>query len=161
MFSCGVSVCTHTRQVKHQQNWQSSEKSQNFKEKTQFLMNTLYITIFCEWIQLSPESRIEPEKNVLDRTAFRFLTTTRKGDPFFPWSQLSLFSTLEHMSIIKCIFLHSHVFRNFLISCSVFYVYTGHSIIILTSSLISLHPSPHHSLHTSVTLFIHLVLISI
>ena len=27
-----------------QQNWQSSEKSQKFKEKTQYLMNTLYIT---------------------------------------------------------------------------------------------------------------------
>ena len=25
-----------------QQDWQSSEKSQNFKEKTQYLMNTLY-----------------------------------------------------------------------------------------------------------------------
>ena len=25
------------------QNWRSSEKSQNFKEKTQYLMNTLYI----------------------------------------------------------------------------------------------------------------------
>ena len=25
-----------------QQNWQSSEKSHNFQEKTQFLMNTLY-----------------------------------------------------------------------------------------------------------------------
>ena len=25
-----------------QQNWQSSEKSQHFKEKTQYLMNTLY-----------------------------------------------------------------------------------------------------------------------
>ena len=28
-----------------QQNWQSSEKSQNFKEKTQYLMNTLYYLI--------------------------------------------------------------------------------------------------------------------
>ena len=27
------------------QNWQSSEKSQNFKEKTQYLMNTLYVNI--------------------------------------------------------------------------------------------------------------------
>ena len=26
-----------------QQNWQSSEKSQHFKEKTQYLMNTLYL----------------------------------------------------------------------------------------------------------------------
>ena len=29
-----------------QQNWQSSEKSQNFKEKTQYLMNTLYKSFF-------------------------------------------------------------------------------------------------------------------
>ena len=28
-----------------QQNWKSSEKSQHFKEKTQYLMNTLYITV--------------------------------------------------------------------------------------------------------------------
>ena len=28
-----------------QQNWQSSEKSQNFKENTQYLMNTLYLYI--------------------------------------------------------------------------------------------------------------------
>ena len=28
-----------------QQNWQSSEKSQNFKEKTHFLMNTLYLLL--------------------------------------------------------------------------------------------------------------------
>ena len=40
LFSLGVSVCTHTRQVENQ-NWQSSEKSQHFKEKTQYLMNTL------------------------------------------------------------------------------------------------------------------------
>ena len=33
LFYLGVSVCTHTRQVEHQQNRQSSEKSQNFKEK--------------------------------------------------------------------------------------------------------------------------------
>ena len=41
-----VCVCTHTKQVENQralqQYWQSSEKSQNFKEKTQYLMNTLY-----------------------------------------------------------------------------------------------------------------------
>ena len=30
-----------------QQNWRSSEKSKNFKEKTQYLMNTLYI-----WLRL-------------------------------------------------------------------------------------------------------------
>ena len=38
--------CVYTHQAGRtpalQQNWQSSEKSQNFKEKTQFLMNTLY-----------------------------------------------------------------------------------------------------------------------
>ena len=28
-----------------QQNWQSSEKSKHFKEKTQYLMNTLYLII--------------------------------------------------------------------------------------------------------------------
>ena len=32
LFSLGVSVCTHTRQVEHQR-CRSSEKSQNFKEK--------------------------------------------------------------------------------------------------------------------------------
>ena len=39
--------CVYTHQAgitpALQQNWQSSEKSQNFKEKTQYLMNTLYI----------------------------------------------------------------------------------------------------------------------
>ena len=37
-------VYTHKagRKPTLQQNWQSSEKSQSFKEKTQFLMNTLY-----------------------------------------------------------------------------------------------------------------------
>ena len=39
--------CVYTRQEGRkpalQQNWQSSEISQNFKEKTQYLMNTLYI----------------------------------------------------------------------------------------------------------------------
>ena len=38
--------CAYTHQAGRtpalQQNWQSSEKSQNFKEKTQYLMNTLY-----------------------------------------------------------------------------------------------------------------------
>ena len=37
--------CVYTHQVGRtpalQQNWQGSEKSQNFKEKTQYLMNTL------------------------------------------------------------------------------------------------------------------------
>ena len=39
--------CVYTYQAGRtqalQQNWQSSEKSQNFKEKTQYLNNTLYI----------------------------------------------------------------------------------------------------------------------
>merc|ERR1711860_37289 len=39
--------CVYTHQAARtpalQQNWQSSEKSQNFKEKTQYLMNTLYM----------------------------------------------------------------------------------------------------------------------
>ena len=38
--------CVYTHQAGRtpalQQNWQSSEKSQNFKEKTQYLMNSLY-----------------------------------------------------------------------------------------------------------------------
>ena len=41
--------CVYTHQAGRkpalQQKWQSSEKSQNFQEKTQFLMNTLYISI--------------------------------------------------------------------------------------------------------------------
>ena len=44
-FPLGVSVCTQW-QVKTQrlpQNLQSSEKSQHFKEKTQYVMNTLYM----------------------------------------------------------------------------------------------------------------------
>ena len=37
-------VYTHQagRKLALQQNWQSSEKSQQFKEKTQYLINTLY-----------------------------------------------------------------------------------------------------------------------
>ena len=39
--------CVYTHQAGRkpalQQNWQSWEKSQNFKEKTQYLMNTLYM----------------------------------------------------------------------------------------------------------------------
>ena len=41
-----------------QQNWQSSEKSQNFKEKTQYLVNTLYYKIqrrFRIYIHLSDD----------------------------------------------------------------------------------------------------------
>ena len=50
-FLClpSVSVCVYTHQAGRkpalQQNWQSSEKSQNFKEKTQYLMNTLYFDV--------------------------------------------------------------------------------------------------------------------
>ena len=40
--------CVYTHQAGRkpalQQNWKSSEKSQNFKEKTQYFMNTLYIS---------------------------------------------------------------------------------------------------------------------
>ena len=39
--------CVYTHQAGRkpalQQNWQSSEKTQNFKEKTQYFMNTLYV----------------------------------------------------------------------------------------------------------------------
>ena len=39
--------CVYTHQAGRtpalQQNWQSSEKSQHFREKTKYLMNTLYI----------------------------------------------------------------------------------------------------------------------
>ena len=43
VFPLCVCVCTHQagRTTALQQNWRSSENSQNFKEKTQFLMNTL------------------------------------------------------------------------------------------------------------------------
>ena len=44
LFSLGVSVCTHTREVEHQRCSRTGrvQKIQNFKEKTQYLMNTLY-----------------------------------------------------------------------------------------------------------------------
>ena len=39
--------CVYTQQAGRkpalQHNWQSSENSKNFKEKTQYLMNTLYV----------------------------------------------------------------------------------------------------------------------
>ena len=43
VFPCCQCVYTHQagRTPALQQNWKSSEKSQNFKEKTQYLMNTL------------------------------------------------------------------------------------------------------------------------
>ena len=50
-FLCfpSVSVCVYTcragRTSALQQNWQGLEKSQNFKETTQHLMNTLYLAI--------------------------------------------------------------------------------------------------------------------
>ena len=44
--------CVYTYQAGRKpallQNWQSSEKSQHFKEKTQYLMNTLYLIILAE-----------------------------------------------------------------------------------------------------------------
>ena len=48
-------VYTHLagRKPALQQNWQSSEKSQNFKEKTQFLMNTLYNSLLARAFILS------------------------------------------------------------------------------------------------------------
>ena len=48
-FSLGVSVCTHTKAGRTPallQILQSSEKSQHFKEKTQYLMNTLYLIAY-------------------------------------------------------------------------------------------------------------------
>ena len=43
-------LCVYTHQAGRKpelkQNWQSSEKSQSFKEKTQYLMNTLYLHSF-------------------------------------------------------------------------------------------------------------------
>ena len=45
--------CVYTHQAGRtlalQQNWQSLEKFQNFKEKTQLLMNTLYILLLVGW----------------------------------------------------------------------------------------------------------------
>ena len=44
LFSLGVSVCTHTRQVENQRcNRTGRVQKNHFKEKTQYLMNTLYI----------------------------------------------------------------------------------------------------------------------
>ena len=58
-----VSACVHWtsrfgRQMARrtpalQQNWQSLEKSQLFKEKTQYLMNTLYIVSICYEIYIT------------------------------------------------------------------------------------------------------------
>ena len=48
--------CVYTHQVGRtpalQQNWQSSEKSQHFKEKTQYLMNILYVILTLFYINL-------------------------------------------------------------------------------------------------------------
>ena len=41
LFSLGVSLCTQSRQVENQ-------KNHNFKEKTQYLMNTLYDSVWCD-----------------------------------------------------------------------------------------------------------------
>ena len=52
-FPLGVSVCTQW-QVKHRhcsRTCRIQKKSQNFKEKTQCLMNTLYLTSGCPIIQ--------------------------------------------------------------------------------------------------------------
>ena len=65
-----VSVCVHTHQAGRtpalQQNWQSSEKPQNFKEKTQYLMNTLQIqkrknNWMCYFTK-APHVRLFPER---------------------------------------------------------------------------------------------------
>ena len=60
---CPRCQCVYTHQAGRkpalQKNWQSSEKSQHLKEKTQYLMNTLYVShslrpacvsIFTNWI---------------------------------------------------------------------------------------------------------------
>ena len=43
LFFLGVSMCTHTRQVENQRCSRTGrvQKNPNFKEKTQYLMNTL------------------------------------------------------------------------------------------------------------------------
>ena len=52
--------CVYTHQAGRtqalQQNWQSSEKSQNFKEKTQYLMNNLYISYTHTYINIITQS---------------------------------------------------------------------------------------------------------
>ena len=44
-------MCVHTHRAGRtpalQQFWQSLEKSQNVKEKTQYLLNTLYVMVVC------------------------------------------------------------------------------------------------------------------
>ena len=53
--------CVYTHQAGRtptlQQNWQSSEKSQHFREKTQYLMNTLYLFLHssCELLKMIVE----------------------------------------------------------------------------------------------------------
>ena len=42
LFSLGVSVCTHARHVEHQRCNRSGTVQKIFKEKTQYLMDTLY-----------------------------------------------------------------------------------------------------------------------
>ena len=44
-FPLGVSVCTHIRQVEHQRCTRTGrvQKNHKIKEKTQYLMNTLYL----------------------------------------------------------------------------------------------------------------------
>ena len=68
-------MCVYTRQVSWkaalQQNWQSSEKSQYFKEKTQYLMNTLYNnSIIFQWHETMDIAKflIEQGANVNIRT---------------------------------------------------------------------------------------------
>ena len=47
LFSLGVSVCTHTRQVEHQSCSRTGRVKNNtkFKDRTQYLMNTLYMSV--------------------------------------------------------------------------------------------------------------------
>ena len=80
LFSLGVSVCTHTRQVEHQQRCSRTGRVQEnhkiLRKKTQYLMSTVYVTMARERIAslqiTKPDSQFKLFAHIVRRTTDQF-----------------------------------------------------------------------------------------
>ena len=84
-----------------QQNWQSSEKSQNFKEKTQYLMNTLYIL---------PNTNKECSADSLAPKPICPGESARQGN-FLLYNLYNLYNVLRVPNVLKTVCFHTLYLR--------------------------------------------------
>ena len=116
LFSLGVSVCTHTKQVEHQRCRRTGRVriSQHFKGKTQYLMNTLYLIFWFGHITWWSKIKRDKLENDYPRVCPKILELMTSVLVSCMWEWLSYFVSNVNVALIVA---GADVFVSFPLEC--------------------------------------------